>query len=436
MSQIVLKAENISKYYRLGQVNSGMLYKDIQSWVAKKLGKEDPNAVIGLENKSQCDADGFWALRDINFEIRQGDRIGIIGKNGAGKSTLLKLISEITMPTTGTIYIKGRVASLLEVGTGFHPEMTGRENIYMNGAILGMKKAEIDRKIDEIIDFSGIEKHIDTPVKRYSSGMYVKLAFAVAAHLESEILIADEVLAVGDAAFQKKALDKMNDLSTNEGRTVLFVSHNMSSVRAICNQGILLDQGQISMRGDIASVIEGYLGNVWETKGVDFRKEIAKLPKDPSFEFLKIQIMQNARNIGFEVGNAKPITIELKYRIRRKESGLRIYFDICDSGDELLFRSFNDEHDTGNAFIKEGIYISKTEIPANVLGPTKYFIIIHAGIHNVRSCTGDGIRVPINIVQDGLYNAAYPNDTFRGKLGIHLPWINEYVAEEEQRWNM
>jgi len=428
MSQIVLKAENISKYYRLGQVNSGMLYKDIQTWVAKKLGKEDPNAVIGLESKSQCDADGFWALRDINFEIRQGDRIGIIGKNGAGKSTLLKLISEITMPTTGTIYIKGRVASLLEVGTGFHPEMTGRENIYMNGAILGMKKAEIDQKIDEIIDFSGIEKHIDTPVKRYSSGMYVKLAFAVAAHLESEILIADEVLAVGDAAFQKKALDKMNDLSTNEGRTVLFVSHNMSSVRAICNQGILLNQGQISMRGDIASVIEGYLGNVWETQGVDFKEEIAKLPKDPSFRFLEIHVKQNSKDIKFDVGNANPIDIELSYEILQEEIGFRVYFDICDSSGELLIRSFNDEQNEGTSSVKPGRYISKTQIPANFLGPIKYILMIHATIFNVRSCSGDGISVPLCVTQDGIYNMAYPNDTFRGKFGYAIPWSTESLV--------
>ena len=201
MSNIAIKAENISKYYRLGQINNGTLYADIQSWFARKLGREDPHAKIGFDS-AQCDKDGFWALKDINFEIKQGDRVGIIGRNGAGKSTLLKVISEITTPTTGSIYIKGRVASLLEVGTGFHPEMTGRENIYMNGAILGMKRVEITRQLDEIIDFAEIEKYIDTPVKRYSSGMYVRLAFAVAAHLQSEILIADEVLAVGDAQFQ------------------------------------------------------------------------------------------------------------------------------------------------------------------------------------------------------------------------------------------
>jgi len=229
MSDIAIKAEHLSKYYKLGVINNGTLFRDIQTWFALRQGKPDPHSKIG-EHKYDGNDNGFWALKDLNFEIKQGDRVGIIGKNGAGKSTLLKILSRITAPTEGKVKIRGRVASLLEVGTGFHGELTGRENIYLNGAILGMKKKEVDRKIDEIIDFSGIEQHIDTPVKRYSSGMYVRLAFAVAAHLDSEILIADEVLAVGDAEFQKKALGKMNELSTGQGRTVLFVSHNMAAI--------------------------------------------------------------------------------------------------------------------------------------------------------------------------------------------------------------
>ena len=230
MSNIAIKAENVSKYYRLGVINNGTLWRDIQTWWDLKRGKQDRHSQIG-SHKYDGTAEGFWALKDLNFEIQQGERIGIIGHNGAGKSTLLKILSRITAPTEGSIKIKGRVASLLEVGTGFHGELTGRENIYLNGAILGMKRKEVDRKIDEIIAFSEIEQHIDTPVKRYSSGMYVRLAFAVAAHLDSEILIADEVLAVGDAAFQKKALGKMNELSSGQGRTVLFVSHNMAQIK-------------------------------------------------------------------------------------------------------------------------------------------------------------------------------------------------------------
>ena len=256
---IVIKAENISKQYRLGQVGTGTISHDLNRFWHKIRGKEDPYLKIGEANDrtTKGDSDYVWSLRDINFEIQQGDAVGIIGRNGAGKSTLLKLLSRVTKPTTGSIYTKGRIASLLEVGTGFHPEMTGRENIFLNGAILGMTRKEITRKFDEIVDFSGVERYIDTPVKRYSSGMYVRLAFAVAAHLESEILIVDEVLAVGDAEFQKKCLGKMGDVSKGEGRTVLFVSHNMAAVKELCNQGILLNQGKIEYIGTATeSVIE------------------------------------------------------------------------------------------------------------------------------------------------------------------------------------
>src|SRR5574344_2367245 len=258
MSDIVIKAEGVSKYYKLGVINNGTLFRDIQTWMALKRGKADPHSQMD-SHKFDGNKDGFWALKDLNFEIHQGDRVGIIGKNGAGKSTLLKILSRITAPTEGNVKIKGRVASLLEVGTGFHPELTGRENIYLNGAILGMKRREVDRKIDEIIDFSEIGEHIDTPVKRYSSGMYVRLAFAVAAHLDSEILLADEVLAVGDAAFHKKALGKMNDLSTGQGRTVLFVSHNMDAVKSLCNRGIVLEKGKILRVDTMEECVPQYL---------------------------------------------------------------------------------------------------------------------------------------------------------------------------------
>ncbi|NDE05100.1 MAG: ABC transporter ATP-binding protein, partial [Flavobacteriia bacterium] len=237
MSNTAIKVENLSKIYRLGEIGTGTISRDMERWFKTKvLKQEDPFLKIGETNDraNKGMSDIVYSLQDINFEINQGDAVGIIGRNGAGKSTLLKILSRVTTPTTGKINIKGRVASLLEVGTGFHPELTGRENIYLNGAILGMRKREIDRKLDEIIDFSGVERYIDTPVKRYSSGMYVRLAFAVAAHLESEILIVDEVLAVGDAEFQKKCLGKMGEVSKGEGRTVLFVSHNMGAVSKLC----------------------------------------------------------------------------------------------------------------------------------------------------------------------------------------------------------
>ena len=270
MSNLAIKAENISKQYRLGQVGTGTLTHDLNRFWHKIRGNEDPYLKIGEANdrSSKGSSEYVWSLQDINFEIEQGDAVGIIGRNGAGKSTLLKILSKVTKPTTGKIYTKGRIASLLEVGTGFHPEMTGRENIYLNGAILGMTKKEITRKFDEIVDFSGVERYIDTPVKRYSSGMYVRLAFAVAAHLESEILIVDEVLAVGDAEFQKKCLGKMGDVTKGEGRTILFVSHNLAAIKGLCNTGILLENGNLKTAGNMGSVIDSYfVGKALETDG-------------------------------------------------------------------------------------------------------------------------------------------------------------------------
>ncbi len=261
MSGIILKITNISKQYRLGLVGTGTLSDDLKRWWYRIRGKEDPFLKIGDTNDRSIkgESDYIWALQDINIEVEQGEVLGIIGKNGAGKSTLLKILSRVTSPTTGEIKTKGRIASLLEVGTGFHPELTGRENIFLNGAILGMTKTEINSKLDEIIDFSGCIRYIDTPVKRYSSGMRVRLAFAVAAFLEPDILIIDEVLAVGDAEFQKKAIGKMQDISKGEGRTVLFVSHNMASVKALCTRGIVLEHGRIAFQGNIDASVSFYL---------------------------------------------------------------------------------------------------------------------------------------------------------------------------------
>jgi lipopolysaccharide transport system ATP-binding protein len=264
MSDVILKVENVSKLYRLGTVGTGTFGGDVQRfWKTKILGQEDPFLKIGQTNDrtSKEKAEFVWALKDINFEVKRGEVLGIIGKNGAGKSTLLKLLSRITSPTTGSIKSAGRMASLLEVGTGFHPELTGRENIFLNGAILGMTKKEIQSKFDEIVDFSGCEMYIDTPTKRYSSGMTVRLGFAVAAFLDPEILVVDEVLAVGDAEFQKKAIGKMKEVSQGGGRTVLFVSHNMASVKQLCNTGIILANGSIAMAGEINPIINYYLSS-------------------------------------------------------------------------------------------------------------------------------------------------------------------------------
>jgi lipopolysaccharide transport system ATP-binding protein len=260
----VIKVENLSKLYRLGEIGTGTITQDIERFVTTKiLKKDDPFKRIGeannrLENGS---ANIVYSLKDVSFDVEKGDAVGIIGRNGAGKSTLLKLLSRVTSPSSGKVFLNGRVASLLEVGTGFHPELTGRENIYLNGAILGMRKKEIDRRFDEIVDFSGVERYVDTPVKRYSSGMYVRLAFAVAAHLESEILIVDEVLAVGDAEFQKKCLGKMSDVTNSLGKTVLFVSHNMTSIQNLCNKSMLLSNGQLTCYSNTDTVINEYFSS-------------------------------------------------------------------------------------------------------------------------------------------------------------------------------
>src|SRR6478735_2963836 len=256
---IAIKVENLSKVYQLGQIGTGTLQSDFKRWYARTRGKEDPFLKIGETNDRSVKglSDIVWSLKDLNFEIGQGDTVGIIGRNGAGKSTLLKILSRVTSPTTGKITGNGRVASLLEVGTGFHPELTGEENIYLNGAIQGMRKKEIKRRFDEIVDFAGVERYIDTPVKRYSSGMYLRLAFGVAAHLEPEVLIVDEVLAVGDAQFQRKCLGKMGDVAEH-GRTILFVSHNMEAVMTLCKRGIVLQQGKIAFEGNAHDAVQFY----------------------------------------------------------------------------------------------------------------------------------------------------------------------------------
>ena len=261
MSDVVIKVENLSKLYQLGEISTGTLSRDLTRWWAGVRGREDPYQKIGQANDraTKGTSDFVWALQDISFEVKKGEILGIIGRNGAGKSTLLKILSRVTKPTTGRIRVRGRMASLLEVGTGFHPELTGRENIFLNGAILGMRKDEIRRKLDEIVDFAGVDRYLDTPVRRYSSGMYVRLAFAVAAHLEPEILVVDEVLAVGDAEFQKKCLGKMKDVSENDGRTVLFVSHNMESIRELCSSAVILDNGQLTLRDSVERALFKYI---------------------------------------------------------------------------------------------------------------------------------------------------------------------------------
>lgn len=358
MSNIAIKAENLSKAYQLGEIGTGTISRDLERWYARIRGKEDPFLRIGETNDrtSKGSSDIVWSLKDINFEIEQGDAVGIIGRNGAGKSTLLKVLSRVTSPTSGRITGKGRIASLLEVGTGFHPELTGRENIYLNGAILGMRKKEITRKFDEIVDFAGVERYIDTPVKRYSSGMYVRLAFAVAAHLESEILIVDEVLAVGDAEFQKKCLGKMGEVSKGEGRTVLFVSHNMDAVLSLTNHSLLLDRGKGIIFSNTNEVISKYLSKNDELD-IYFNDSSKK-----EIYFRKIFLTKNT------LVYDEPLTINMSLFSLKQIRGLSIGLGIYNSYDEYV----------GNVVLKNSIHLNKgiTNFKINVtqlnLIPGKY----------------------------------------------------------------
>ncbi|MCB9283039.1 MAG: ABC transporter ATP-binding protein [Lewinellaceae bacterium] len=321
MSDTAIRIENLSKQYRLGTVGTGTLSDDLKRWWYRARGKEDPFLKIGETNDRahRGNSEYVWALRDINLEVKQGEVLGIIGKNGAGKSTLLKILSKVTGPTTGSIMAKGRIASLLEVGTGFHPELTGRENIYLNGAILGMTKAEVSKKIDEIVNFAGVERYIDTPVKRYSSGMRVRLGFAVAAFLEEEILIVDEVLAVGDAEFQKRAIGKMQEVSSSGGRTVLFVSHSMSSIRELCNNAILLKDGMIDDYGPAAEIVRNYLKNPILIKSEnDFINDAKSRRGNGEARYIEIKINNGEEFIDPE----KDLRINCKAKILKDIEGL------------------------------------------------------------------------------------------------------------------
>lgn len=349
-----IEFNNISKQYRLGLVSTKTLSHDLDRWwKVSVMHKEDPYLKIGSVNdrSSAADSEYVWALKDIDFKVEQGDVVGIIGKNGAGKSTLLKLLSKITAPTTGTINARGRIGALLEVGTGFHPEMTGRENIYLNGAIMGMSKQEITRKLDEIVDFSGCERYIDTPVKRYSSGMTVRLGFAVAAHLEPEILVVDEVLAVGDAEFQKKAIGKMQDVSRGEGRTVLFVSHNMTAVKSLCKRGIILKNGLLVDDGDVDSIVTNYLRG---DSAIDNHKSWDKpVYANNGFELLEIGVRRKGADFSDTMRMDQEIEIVIRYKLSRVFENFWITMHLKNDQGVKLFsfsgagRCYDKHHEAG-----------------------------------------------------------------------------------------
>lgn len=416
MSKVVIKAENISKQYRLGLVGTGTIKDDMKRWWYKMRGAEDPFLKIGEANDrtSKGESDYVWSLQDINFEINQGDSVGIIGRNGAGKSTLLKILSQVTQPTTGKIYTKGRIASLLEVGTGFHPELTGRENIFLNGAILGMRKHEIARKLDEIIAFSGVERYIDTPVKRYSSGMYVRLAFAVAAHLESEILIVDEVLAVGDAEFQKKCLGKMNDVSKGEGRTVLFVSHNMAAIRSLCNRGVFLENGIIKFDGITEEALDLYnsQNNFIET---DVKWDIQNAPGSNDAKIRSIRVYSESGLNYIE----EDIFVEVVYENFKDNQTLNVSLSVFDDKDNYLIASPN----LDRRKFEKGIYKSVCKLNKNTLNTGKYFFTILLIGDNFEVIADLDKVVSIELIEEGTQRGDFYGH-WSGLVRPYFEWTN------------
>ncbi|KUK46267.1 MAG: Putative polysaccharide ABC transporter ATP-binding protein [Anaerolinea thermophila] len=426
MSGLAIRAENIGKRYLLGQ-NAGayQTFRDtFQGWIRNPLKKtvEDNEAEV------------VWALKDVSFEVRQGEVLGIVGRNGAGKSTLLKVLSRVTEPTEGYAEVHGRVGSLLEVGTGFHPELTGRENIYLNGAILGMKRSEIDAKFDEIVDFSEVERFIDTPVKRYSSGMYLRLAFAVAAHLEPEILVVDEVLAVGDAEFQRKCLGKMNDVA-QEGRTVLFVSHNMSAILRLTQETIVLDQGQIVMRGPTPEAVDYYLNMGLTKQGERFWEAPELAGEDSPFRPIALRVLNPAGQVVDTVNATEGFSVALEYHLEEAISGLRVGFYLMTTRGEYVFTTF--DTDDPNLFETygqraAGRYISRCEIPANLLNEGRYVVGVNASTYMIKRYFQDDQALLFNVDPAGAPGMQWI-ETRLGPIRPALSWQIENFENGDKK---
>lgn len=415
METPIIKVEGLGKKYIISH-ERGERYTALRDVISRKTKNIIKRTTAQAPSKEE-----FWALKDLNFEIKAGDAVGIIGRNGAGKSTLLKILSRITEPTHGRIEINGRVASLLEVGTGFHPELTGRENIFLNGAILGMSRAEIKRKFDEIVDFSGVEKFLDTPVKRFSSGMYVRLAFAVAAHLEPEILVVDEVLAVGDAEFQKKCLGKMDEVSRKDGRTVLFVSHNMAAISNLCGSICLLNSGRIEYVGSVGEGIQQYMKN---SSGMNLQEinqeEYAEIfPNDEIFELKTLEIIQDGEK-RVELVTDKEIAVKYAYKVKKAVSGLRIGFDFEDGQSGItIFRTFHDDMKAGGEH-EAGDFEATAVLPHNLLIAGTFNLKIAIGIHSIRWITIDKISIPLQVHNHSGVNSHYADK----RPGVILPSIS------------
>lgn len=427
MSDLAIRVENLSKQYRIGLAQDRPdTLRDLLTNGVRRVGQ-----IFQRGNKGRySDPRHIWALRDVSFDVQRGQVLGIVGRNGAGKSTLLKILSRVTDPTEGFGEIHGRVGSLLEVGTGFHPELSGRENIYLNGAILGMHRDEIERKFDEIVDFSEVGKFIDTPVKRYSSGMYLRLAFAVAAHLEPEILVVDEVLAVGDAEFQRKCLGKMSDVA-QEGRTVLFVSHNMSAILRLTQETIVLDEGKIVMRAPTPEAVDAYLNMGLTKQGERIWAEDELTGEDPAFrpEALRVRNLHGA--VVDTVNAAEGFTIELEYHLNEAISGLRVGFYMMTTRGEYVFTTF-DTDDPGlfETFTSRpaGQYISQVEIPPNLMNEGRYVVGVNASTYRIKRYFQDDKALTFNVDATGAPGMHWPEKRL-GPVRPNLDWKIEVVEK-------
>jgi len=428
-SEVVIRAEHVSKQYRLGVINHGTLYRDLQSWWARWRGMPDPNAEVvdrlgHRQSQARIVGDRFYALDDITFDVNRGDIVGVVGRNGAGKSTLLKVISRITAPTSGRIGLKGRVASLLEVGTGFHPELTGRENVFLNGAILGMTRREVSRKFEQIVEFAEIGEFIDTPVKRYSSGMYVRLAFSVAAHLDPEILLVDEVLAVGDINFQKKCLGRMQEIG-KDGRTILFVSHNISAVKQMCNKGLLIHDGRSIRVGPTSEIISQYVDHFNDSHAAEFTRDSE--PDPVSVAILRLAICKTKNVPASQVELTEDFLIEIDYLLGIPLSGLSVGIQIIlDDGLQTVISLSDPEFAQERLNTRQiGRYKAHVKIPKHILNTGRYRI--RAGISS-RFTVYDVVENVTFEVVDNVGIVQFMGWDRKGSLlGLQLPWDVERV---------